>query len=226
MHKWTILFLIYTWHASAQIPYIQLENQAKFTSEERKLITSGDTSKMMRILQTPDREDLQLLRTVSTDIATNDPLLPLLAQRMYLSVTDSSAGGVGIAAPQVGINRNLIWVKRFDKPGEPFEFYINPKFTWKSDLQQWGPEGCLSIPDMRENVIRSYAVQVSYATLDGKFLTEVVEGFTAVIFQHEMDHLYGILFPDRLEEQEKQAFISPADRGKHLLYDRTNRKRM
>ncbi len=60
---------------------------------------------------------------------------------MLKSVQDSSRRGVGIAAPQVGINRNLIWVQRFDKPGQPFEFYINPKIVWRSSILCQGPEG-------------------------------------------------------------------------------------
>jgi len=221
-----ILLLLISFQVVAQTSFPKLENKSRFTAAESTLIRSGDTGRMMRVTQTTNPEDFKILTAVSDDIAFDDPLLPLLARRMYLSVTDSSTNGVGIAAPQVGINRNLIWVKRFDKAGTPFEFYINPKITWKSELLQLGAEGCLSIPDTRDNVIRSYAIQITYNTLEGGYFTEVVEGFTAVIFQHETDHLNGILFPQRVDDQNTQEFRKSEEKGKTLLYNKTNNKRM
>lgn len=221
-----ILLFLLSFQAAAQTAFPKLENKSRFTAAEKALITSGDTSRMMRVTLTTDPEDFKILTAVSEDMAFDDPLLPLLARRMYLSVTDTSTNGVGIAAPQVGINRNLIWVKRFDKTGEPFEFYVNPKISWKSELLQLGAEGCLSIPDTRDNVIRSYAIQISYNTLEGGYFTEVIEGFTAVIFQHEIDHLYGILFPQRVDDQNTQEFRKSEEKGKKLLYNKRNSKRM
>lgn len=221
-----ILFFLIPFQVAAQTPFPRLENKSRFSAAESALITGGDTSRMMRVTQTTNTEDFKILTSVSEDIAFDDPLLPLLARRMYLSVTDSSTSGVGIAAPQVGINRNLIWVKRFDKTGEPFEFYVNPKISWKSELLQMGAEGCLSIPDMRNDVVRSYAIQITYNTLEGGYFTEVIEGFTAVIFQHEIDHLYGILFPQRVDDQNRQEFRKSEEKGKRLLYNKTNNKRM
>jgi peptide deformylase len=217
---WRVLFLIISLPALAQFPKLS----HGFSEQEKALILSGDTTKMMRITQTTDPDDLQILSAISQDISPDDPLLPLLAKRMHLAV--KQAGGVGIAAPQVGVNRNAIWVQRFDKPGQPFEFYINPKITWKSELLQLGAEGCLSIPDTRDNVVRSYAIQLSYSQLNGAHHTEVIEGFTAVIFQHEIDHLYGILFPQRVDEQNTQEFKKSEEKGKVLLYNKQNNKRL
>src|SRR5690606_22964027 len=117
-----------------------------------------------------------------------------------------------IAAPQVGINKNLIWVQRFDKTGEPFEFFINPKIIWRSKLTRLGTEGCLSITDRREEVQRNYAIRLQYWDKNGNIIEENIEGFTAVIFQHEVDHLYGILYPDRLEEQTKTQKVDLKDK--------------
>ncbi|MFS0489455.1 peptide deformylase [Leadbetterella byssophila] len=217
---WRVLFLIISLPALAQFPKLS----HGLNEQEKALILSGDTTKMMRITQTTDPDDLQILSAISQDISPDDPLLPLLAKRMHLAV--KQAGGVGIAAPQVGVNRNAIWVQRFDKPGQPFEFYINPKITWKSELLQLGAEGCLSIPDTRDNVVRSYAIQLSYSQLNGTHHTEVIEGFTAVIFQHEIDHLYGILFPQRVDEQNTQEFKKSEEKGKVLLYNKQNNKRL
>src|SRR5690606_40777586 len=118
----------------------------------------------------------------------------------------SSDLGVGIAAPQVGINRNVIWVKRFDKEGEPLEFYINPKITWRSKLLRKGLEGCLSIADSAGEVFRNYTIRLRYQDAKGNDHEEMVEGFSAVIFQHETDHLMGILFTDRLAEQRAGTY--------------------
>jgi peptide deformylase len=144
-----------------------------------------------------------VLQSVSANVDLKDELLPLLTQRMLATVKDTVNPGVGIAAPQIGINRNVIWVQRFDKPGEPFEVYLNPKITWRSALMRKGTEGCLSIPDIRGDVLRNYTIRITYYDLAGKHHDEMVEGFTAVIFQHETDHLIGILFTDRLAQQEK-----------------------
>jgi peptide deformylase len=186
------LFLLFVATVSAQ----------KFTKEERKLIKSGDTKTMLKVIQITDEKELKILKSVSTDVDPKDELLPLLAERMYLSMRDPANPGIGIAAPQVGINRNLVWVQRFDKEGEPFELYLNPKILWRSALLRKGKEGCLSIPDSSGDVLRNYTIKLTYLDKTGKFHEEIIEGFTAVIFQHETDHINGILFTDRLKEQE------------------------
>lgn len=174
-----------------------------FTKSEKDLIQSGNTKAMLKVIQITDEKELKILKSVSTDIDPKDKLLPLLAERMYLAMRDPANPGIGIAAPQVGINRNVIWVQRFDKEGEPFELYLNPKIVWSSALLRKGMEGCLSIPDISGNVLRNYTIKLAYQDKNGKQHEEIIEGFTAVIFQHETDHLKGILFTDRMKEQEK-----------------------
>lgn len=179
----------------------------QFNKEERKLIESGgNTATLLRVLQVTEPEELKVLEAQSTDVDSNDPLLPVLINRMFLTVRDTENPGVGIAAPQVGINRNVIWVQRFDKDGEPFEVYINPVIVWRSKLLRKGLEGCLSIPEIRGDVLRNYTIKLRYLDKEGKPHEEMVEGFTAVIFQHEIDHLKGILFTDRLKEQEVKTY--------------------
>ena len=173
-----------------------------FSKAERDLILSGPETEMLRVTQVTDSADLKILKAVSTDINPKDKLIPVLAKRMYLAMRDPARPGVGIAAPQVGINKNIIWVQRFDKLGEPFEYYVNPKIVWRSNLIRKGAEGCLSIPDERGDVYRNYTIQISYFDAQGNFKQEVIEGFTAVIFQHEIDHLNGVLFTDRMIEQQ------------------------
>ena len=191
---------------------------------ERELILSGDTTQLMRVIQDTVATEDAVLRTPSVDIDPNESLLPLLAKRMYLSVTDSLHPGVGIAAPQVGINRNLIWVQRFDKPGEPMELYLNPKITWRSKLLRRGLEGCLSIPDTMGQVLRNYTIRLVYQDTDGTHREEMIEGFTAVIFQHETDHLHGILFTDRQAEQGKETYYRVNDEADFYLKERLRRQ--
>jgi peptide deformylase len=180
-----------------------------FTESERQLILSASDTILLYVTQVNVPEELQVLKAVSTDIDPKDALLPILAKRMYLSMRDPSRPGVGIAGPQVGINRNVFWVQRLDKPGQPFEFYINPKIVWGSGLLRKGMEGCLSIPIERGEVLRHYALQVSYYDLQGKFHEEHLEGFTAVIYQHEYDHLIGKLFTEQIQEQEALKLKEP-----------------
>ncbi|HLV23815.1 MAG TPA: peptide deformylase [Moheibacter sp.] len=169
---------------------------------------------MMRVYNLSDSLDSITLKTVSISIKPKHTLTELLAKRMLLSVQQE--GGVGIAAPQVGINRRMIWVQRFDKPEKPFELFINPEIIWASDLMQKVPEGDLSF-DERGFVMRHYAVQIEYQNLDGQTISEVLEGFTSVIFQHERDHLDGILLTDRIEEQKSMEF-KPAGTKSDLYF--------
>lgn len=173
----------------------------KFTKAEKELIYKGNIKEKMYVIQADNDAELKILLAQSQDINPKNKDLKVLIDRMYRAVTDSLDGGVGIAAPQVGINRNVIWVQRFDKENNPFEVYINPKIVWKSEELSKGAEGCLSIPVVRGEVYRSNAVEIEYQDRKGKKHSEKVEGFTAVIFQHEIDHLNGILFTQRIEEQ-------------------------
>ena len=102
-----------------------------------------------------------------------------------------------------GILKNIIWVQRFDKEKFPFEVYLNPKILQYSKKKQPCPEGCLSIPDKRGTTQnRAYAILIDYDKMDGTHVTEMVEDFTAVVFQHEIDHLNGIMFIDHLEKEK------------------------
>lgn len=188
-----------------------------FSDKEKEIIQKGGIDTKLHVYQVTDPEELKVLTTSSSDIQINDPLLETLAQRMLLTVQDPDHSGVGIAAPQVGINKNVIWVQRFDKEGNPFEFYINPKIIWRSKLLREGMEGCLSIPDRKEEVQRNNTIRLQYWDKKGKIIEENIEGFTAVIFQHEVDHLYGILYPDRVEEQEGKNTIQLQDKIKYAI---------
>jgi len=175
-----------------------------FSQNQVNLITAADSLTPMRLFKITNKQDSILLRTQSQYIKPdmNDVLLKTFVKRLYKTVTDSLSLGVGIAAPQVGILKNIIWVQRFDIEDFPFEVYLNPKIIEYSDEKQTQREGCLSIPNRTETLnSRSYAIKIEYDTMQGEHKTETIEGFTAVIFQHEIDHLNGILYIDLINKK-------------------------
>ena len=182
-----------------------LPAQQKYTPSELVLIRNGDMDTALEIPQTTDSLQHAVLLQTSQDAIPENADTKRLVMRMKAALL-ATKSGVGIAAPQVGINRNIMWVKRFDQPNTAFGYYINPVILWRSKLQNLGPEGDLSIPDFRDQFYRSKVIQVAYYDLERKKHTEIVEGFTAVIFQHEIDHLFGILISNKIKEQQNQLF--------------------
>ncbi len=157
----------------------------------------------MRVLTVNDKTDSLVLRTKCTEISTGELTsdeYKMLADKMVATVTSPEEDGVGIAGPQVGISRRIVAVQRFDKDGEPFEVYPNIRVTCHRGEKQVGPEGCLSIPGKRGDVERYQDIDIAYTSAKTlRDTTETIKGFTAVIFQHECDHLDGILYTDYLE---------------------------
>lgn len=173
-----------------------------FTSAEREVICRGEG--IMRVLSIDNEADSLSLREESLPISESmlqTKEWTLLRERMLLTVQDPEATGVGIAAPQVGIHRNVVAVQRFDKEGEPFEFFINPEIIEHVGERADGGEGCLSVPELYGNVSRWQEIVLRYRDEEFVEHTERIEGFTAVIFQHEVDHLSGRLFIDYLSAE-------------------------
>ena len=173
-----------------------------WTPNEEALRNDAPGTKM-RLWTIDNAEDSIFLRQPSQPLTQADiqqPIFELLKERMLLTVTDPENEGVGIAAPQVGIGRQVVAVQRFDKPEQPFEFYVNPCLTYLSDEKQKGWEGCLSVPNQRGEVMRSKQVVVTFNHPNTfELQCDTIEGFTAIIFQHEIDHLSGTLYIDKAE---------------------------
>ena len=169
-----------------------------WTEWEQTVIERSDSVMYVAVMPA----DSAILRAQSVDFGPKElasAQMQTLLDKMYRTLTDPSQDGVGIAAPQVGINRRLVMVMRYDKPGQPIEPYINIRIDSLIGPKNPGPEGCLSIPPYRGVVRRHPKVQISYLKADGTPVTEQVEGYSAVIFQHECDHLDGILYIDRAD---------------------------
>ena len=144
-----------------------------------------------------------ILRQKSAVIAnTNDPQLDeTIADLM---ATCEAANGVGIAAPQVAESMRLFIIASRPSPRYPHAptmaptAMINPEIVDRSGELVAGWEGCLSVPGTRGLVMRDRAIEVKYFTQHGELVHQELTDFVARIFQHELDHLDGILFPDRV----------------------------
>ena len=179
-----------------------------FSKSETEKILNADYNRPMRVYKITNTTDSILLRTKSGYIKPdpNNVVLKQFVNRLYSTVRDSMSLGVGIAAPQVGILKNIIWVQRFDKENFPFEVYLNPEIITYSEQKQTFREGCLSIPNRTDTLNnRAFRIQLKYDAMDGTSVEESIEGFTSVIFQHEIDHLNGILYLDHLEKDVRDS---------------------
>jgi len=184
------------------------KKKSNFNKEQIALILKDVDDTPMRVYKITNKTDSILLRTKSTYVKpdSTDIVLQRFVNRLYATVRDSMSLGVGIAAPQVGILKNIIWVQRFDKENLPFEVYLNPKIIDYSTEKQTYREGCLSIPNRTETLdSRSKTIVIEYDTMKEEHKTDTISDFTAVIFQHEIDHLNGILYLDHLNQEVKDA---------------------
>lgn len=169
-----------------------------WTAWEQTVIERSDSVMYVAVMPA----DSAILRTPSQDLGAAElqsAELQTLLAKMYRTLTDPSQDGVGLAAPQLGINRRIVLVMRYDKPDKPIEPYLNIKIDSLWGEKVSGPEGCLSLPPLRGTVRRYPQIQISYLKPDGTPVTEKVDGYSAIIFQHECDHLDGVLYIDRAD---------------------------
>lgn len=176
-----------------------------FWSQEEQDIIHGPTD-ILRVLTVNQYADSLILRTRCRDLSQEElksDLYKTLCDKMIATVTSPEQDGVGIAGPQVGLSRRIVAVQRFDKDGWPFEVYPNIRITERRGEQAIGPEGCLSVPGRSGNVLRWQDIDICYtSTYSLQDTTEHIQGYTAVIFQHETDHLDGVLYTDKLVKEE------------------------
>ena len=123
--------------------------------------------------------------------------------------TMHAAPGIGLAAVQIGVMKRVI-VMDLAREGEPPapRCFVNPEITWSSE------EGCLSIPDIYDEVQRPARVKVRYLNYAGETLEEEAEGLYAVCIQHEMDHLNGVLFIDHLSRLKRDRAVAKVKKGR------------
>jgi peptide deformylase len=154
----------------------------------------------------------EVLKQKCQPVTTFDSALRILVDAMF--ETMDQADGVGLAAPQIGVNSRLfvIHIKNTEKRA-----YINPQIIETSVETETAEEGCLSIPGVWHDVERPLRVTVQAQDLEGKAFTVKAEGLLARAIQHETDHLNGVLFIDRLDDIEREKMVK--------AYEKRNKRR-
>jgi peptide deformylase len=128
-----------------------------------------------------------------------------------------AAPGIGLAAPQVGVARRIIVVD-IARPGEPPQPYrmANPEIVWVADEDVAYNEGCLSLPEHYADVLRPKAVRVRYLDHENEIREVAADGLLATCIQHEMDHLDGILFVDRISALKRNMILRKLVKAKKI----------
>jgi peptide deformylase len=141
----------------------------------------------------------EVLRTPAKRIGKVDEAVRELARQMLLSMY--AAKGIGLAAPQVGVHQQLLVIDLdLENPATPPMVLINPEITAEGGSICTYEEGCLSIPGVYLDVVRPSVVEVSYRCEMGRSRRLKADGLLARCIQHEMDHLNGVLFVDRVSD--------------------------
>jgi peptide deformylase len=144
----------------------------------------------------------ELLRQTASDVEEFDDSIVNLCEEMIDFMHDSD--GIGLAAPQIGISKRILVtdISPVEKDTEPMAF-VNPVIL-ESEGECTLEEGCLSIPEVREDVTRPEEILLKYHTPTGELKTENFSGWMSRVLQHEIDHLNGILFVDYLSPVKKK----------------------
>jgi peptide deformylase len=149
-----------------------------------------------------------LLKQVSAPVegGVTDELRALMDDMLE---TMYAAPGIGLAAIQIGVPKRVIVMDLAREGEEPQpRFFVNPEITWSSEELVACEEGCLSIPDIYDEVERPAQVRIKYLNRDGETVEEEADGLYAVCIQHEMDHLQGIVFIDHLSRLKRDRAVS------------------
>ena len=163
------------------------------------------------ILTAPDPR----LQAISTDVETvsaeTRSLIDDMTESMY------AADGIGLAAVQIGVPKRVVVIDLDQKEGKKNpRAFINPKITWVSEEMAVFEEGCLSVPEIWDDVERPARIKAEYLDRDGKKQTLEADGMLATCLQHEMDHLNGVLFIDHLSRLKRSMAIKKLTKAKKL----------
>jgi peptide deformylase len=186
-----------------------------------------------RILTLDNTPDLAILKQVSTPVTVVDDSVRALMDDMLDTMYD--APGIGLAAVQIGDLRRVVVMDLGDGPvpegaapvGDGQEpprvpnprFFVNPEVLWASDETFCYEEGCLSIPEYFDQVERPARVRVAYLNREGERIEEEIEGLYAVCYQHELDHLNGVLFIDHLSRLRRDRAMCKVKKTMRLRED-------
>jgi peptide deformylase len=155
------------------------------------------------------------LKVVSTPVEKVDAEIRKLAEDMADSMY--AADGIGLAAVQIGVAKRVIVMDLDQKDGKKdWRVFINPKITWASEEMATFEEGCLSVPEIWDDVERPARIKAEYLDLDGKKIEIEADGMLATCLQHEMDHLEGVLFIDHFSRLKRSMAIKKLSKAKKL----------
>jgi peptide deformylase len=163
------------------------------------------------ILTAPDPR----LQAVSTDVETVDGEIRKLVDDMADSMY--AADGIGLAAVQIGVPKRVIVMDLDQKEGKKNpRAFINPRLLWASEEMAVFEEGCLSVPEIWDDVERPARIRCEFLDRDGKKQLLEADGLLATCLQHEMDHLNGVLFIDHLSRLKRSMAIKKLTKAKKL----------
>lgn len=162
---------------------------------------------LRRILTVDNAADMAVLKTKSQPVEGVDDALRALMDDML--ETMYAAPGIGLAAVQIGEPKRVIVMDLSREPDEKQpRYFVNPEIVWRSEETAPYEEGCLSVPEIYDEVERPARVRLRYLDYDGKTVEEEAEGLYAVCIQHEMDHLEGVLFIDHLSRLKRERAVA------------------
>lgn len=156
-----------------------------------------------------------VLKQVSKNVDGVDDALRALMDDML--ETMYAAPGIGLAAIQIGEPVRVIVMDLQEKPEGAAEdaegvknprYFVNPEIVWRSEELAPYEEGCLSVPEIYDEVLRPAKVRLKYLDYNGKEIEEEAEGLFATCIQHEMDHLNGVLFIDHLSKLKRDRAVT------------------
>jgi peptide deformylase len=154
------------------------------------------------ILTVPD----PVLKQVSQPVEAVDDAVRALLDDMLATMYD--APGIGLAAIQIGVPKRVIVMDLARPEEEPQpRYYVNPEILWASEETLPYEEGCLSVPEIYDEVERPARVKLRYLNYQGEQVEEDAEGLFAVCIPHEMDHLEGVLFIDHLSRLKREQAV-------------------
>jgi len=155
------------------------------------------------------------LKAISTPVEKVDAEIRKLAEDMADSMY--AAEGIGLAAVQIGVAKRVIVMDLDQKDGKKdWRVFINPKITWASEEMATFEEGCLSVPEIWDDVERPARIKAEYLDLDGKKVEIEADGMLATCLQHEMDHLEGVLFIDHFSRLKRSIALRKLAKAKKL----------
>jgi len=155
------------------------------------------------------------LKAVSDSVARVDDEIRKLVDDMLESMY--VADGIGLAAIQVGVPKRIIVMDLDQKEGRKKpRIFINPRILWKSEELATFEEGCLSVPEIWEEVARPARIRAEFLDREGARQEMEANGMLATCLQHEMDHLEGVLFIDHLSRLKRSIALRKLQKAKRL----------